>query len=151
MNCVFADKVEAYRDNELSPEQRAAFARHLGQCADCAREIEAFDALSQRLRATPRAAMPDDLVERIIERHQERGERGLRRITGWMSAAAAGVLVASLVGWPRESPGIAAGSVEKVKNWELVATNPSAPIAAEPQNELVQVAQWMADGLMSER
>ena len=39
-----ADFLMAYLDDELEPQQRAAFEHHLGECDECVRYLRSYDA-----------------------------------------------------------------------------------------------------------
>jgi len=43
-------RISAYLDDELAEDQRGVLEEHLGQCADCAGELECLRAQSVSLR-----------------------------------------------------------------------------------------------------
>jgi hypothetical protein len=50
VSCPRLFEAEAARDGRLGDAERTAFARHAGACADCAREVQALEALAAALR-----------------------------------------------------------------------------------------------------
>lgn len=52
------ERLSAYLDGELPPEERAALERHLPGCPECRRELEDYRTLRAMLRAVPMPALP---------------------------------------------------------------------------------------------
>jgi anti-sigma factor RsiW len=66
MSCEdMADLIDAYVDGELSEPQRAAVARHLVDCASCARLITNREMLRSRIRAAGSHPLPAGLGARV--------------------------------------------------------------------------------------
>jgi len=57
-------EVEALRDGRLAGTERRCFERHLAGCADCAREVEALEALSRALRNEAPSALDELHIRR---------------------------------------------------------------------------------------
>lgn len=66
------------------------------------------------------------------------------RITSWLTATAAAVLIGALSLWPAPQT---KSTALRPAMWETIAIAPPAETQAESNSELVQVAQWMADDL----
>jgi anti-sigma factor RsiW len=147
MNC---EQVHAYHDGELSPEQRAAFEAHSRSCPQCQQTLAELKGLSNLFDQVPLAELSPRTMSRMYGAfHAARAqqERGVRKLSAWMTAAAAAVLAFAFVRHPAairpsdDAPGQTSG-------WpEMVAVMP--PL--EPRNgstaELVQFAQWSANDL----
>lgn len=57
--------IEAYADGELNPARTESVRRHLTQCDDCRRRLEALSSLDASLRDLPVPAPPAGLAGRI--------------------------------------------------------------------------------------
>lgn len=99
--------LQAYLDDELSPQERADLAAHVAQCASCARELEALDAASQDLTALLRSIDVTVSVEEARQaferaRWLERSRRA-RRVLGRaavLTLFVAGAAAAAVPGSP---------------------------------------------------
>jgi anti-sigma factor RsiW len=144
-----------YHDGELSSADRAAFESHLASCGECRELLGELASLSQTLRTASLPAAGPSLQERIFdawEAAQALRERGVRRMAGWLTAAAAAVLLLGLVGWPSESRGPSVveltPTASAAETWEVAAVMPPDQRAEESGSpDLAQVAQWMATDL----
>lgn len=103
------DRLSAYRDDALSPTERAALEAHLLECATCRDELSLYAALGEALRElTPPAPTPIRLEARVaavlLERSRDRDDgsegprvpRLLRLPVGrmrWVGGAAAALAV----------------------------------------------------------
>ena len=158
MACEQLQNAERYHDSELSPAERTAFESHVATCAECRELLAALGALSHSLRAVAMTTQePESMQDRIFDAwHAARAvqERGVRRMAGWLTAAAAAVLLIGLVGWPSESRDrngaeIASTGTAAPETWEVAAVMPldQSPEDSSGSPDLVQVAQWMATDL----
>jgi predicted anti-sigma-YlaC factor YlaD len=170
MECHETPQIEAYHDGELSPIERVRIETHLRECEACRRVLEQLQRLSSLVADSPVAAMPPeamgrlagawDLVrarslgERLVQ-ERAANERGVLRIAGWLTAAAAALLMGGLVmlspSKQRTTVGeVATGSGGTVTfasgAWDTAAVMPPDAVQ-EGTPELVQVAQWIADDL----
>jgi anti-sigma factor RsiW len=146
-NC---DQVHAYHDGELTGEQRAAFESHLSGCRGCQQLLSELKALSSLFGQASLAELPPRAMGRMygsFHAAAAQRERGVRRLAGWMTAAAAAVLALAFVRNPTllrpadEQPTPAAG-------WsELVAVMPPLEPGEGSNAELVRFAQWTAGDL----
>jgi anti-sigma factor RsiW len=143
MTCERAGEVHAYHDGELDASRSAAVEVHLGGCAECRELLGELRGLSALVARAELPEMPADALARLEAAWPEVSERALLRITSWMTGVAAALLVGALVAW------------SAVRNEAAPRTMAADPIVlataaeppGEPNSELIQVAQWMADDL----
>jgi anti-sigma factor RsiW len=111
MMCEQAAEVHAYHDRELDAARSRAAEAHIQRCADCAALLAELQALSAIIAQAPFPAMPDRSVSRFHGAFHAAQERGMVRVAGWLTAAAAVLLVGSLslMRWPpdRQTGGVA--------------------------------------------
>jgi anti-sigma factor RsiW len=131
-----------YLDGQLSPEGRAAFARHLDQCPACrlARdEQRGVDDLLRRAAAQD-APVPADLVGRI-----ERRLRAMRRrraagcAAGLAAAVLAGVGLSAWLGRPTASTDPATAPTTPVEPREAVGRPPVVDVTVTSPAGIVAV------------
>ena len=60
------ERLDAYRNGELTPTELEAFAAHLAACLHCHCVEKHEQALLERLKATCRDCCPDELRRRIL-------------------------------------------------------------------------------------
>jgi anti-sigma factor RsiW len=149
MTCDKAAEVQAYHDRELDSARSRAIEAHVERCADCAALLAELRALSAMIADAPFPAMPDRALSRFRGAFHVAQERGMVRVAGWLTAAAAVLLVGSLslMHWPVDRPTGGLATTARPTAWEVNAVTPPALAQAEGNSELVQVAQWMADDL----
>ena len=87
---------------------------------------------------------PSDL-ERLWWHVSAAQDRGVLRIAGWMTAAAAAVLIAVLL--VRNTGRTEAAARPAI--WQTVAVMPAMDANEDANRDLVVMAQWMADDLSS--
>jgi predicted anti-sigma-YlaC factor YlaD len=143
MTCEKVAQVHAFYDGELDASQSQMFEAHLERCAECRRLLDELQDLSSMLLRAPRQEMPVAAVSRIHGAWHEARDRGVLRIAGWLTAAAAMLLVGALLTGPTNP----ATAPAKPGLWEAIAVMPPAETQGETNSDLVQVAQWMADDL----
>jgi anti-sigma factor RsiW len=144
MACDKTAQINAYYDGELDPATARRLEAHLAQCAECDALLTELKGLTALIGG---AALPDMrpmAVGRFYDAWTEARDRGLMRITSWLTAAAAAVLIGALSLWPAAE---AKSTALRPGMWESIAIAPPAETQAESNSELVQVAQWMADDL----
>ncbi len=137
MNCDHQQHLAAFYDGELSPRQHAEMEIHLAGCADCRRELASLQQLSTVLTRAP-LALPSQIAMARLEAAPRLQERAVRRMAGWMTAAAAVVLAFSL--WQQPTTTDAAVPMTAI---ELAATLSDE----EPPPATLTVARWMATDL----
>lgn len=144
MACTRTHQTRQYYDAELPIDQRADFEAHLAACEACRRELDELKAVSSILAEARPAEMPPGLRERLYASGKSVSERGVLRLAGWLTGAAAAVLVGGLLNWHSHNDGASMPGA----TWATVAVMPTAEVQTETSSELV-VAQWMADDLSS--
>ena len=138
MSCSWSIDVERYYDGELTPTAAARVEQHLRECPECRAFHAELGRLSELLAAAPLAAIGPAAVRRLQEaRRTAARDWGIRRAAGFLTAAAAAVLVGALLTWPAES-----NNAGEVALWQTAAVMP--PGEGGP---LLLAAQWMADDL----
>ena len=144
MTCDKVSQVHSYHDRELPREAALLFEAHLAACDECRGLLAELRGLSGLVGGAALPAMRPMAVARHYGAWTDARDRGLVRVTGWLTAAAAVVLVGSLVlsrGEPERT------AARPAAMWETFAVVPPADTQAESNAELVQVAQFMADDL----
>ncbi|HEX8324115.1 MAG TPA: zf-HC2 domain-containing protein [Tepidisphaeraceae bacterium] len=111
------NKLNAFLDGELPPADAAAVEAHLAGCPACAALVVGDRATGDRLRAAPLPVPSMDAHLRWLSQWQIARDRSVRRLAGWMTAAAAVVLGVTLsttfVGPAQAQPALA--------EWEAAA------------------------------
>lgn len=152
MKCENAILVHAYHDGELSSEQREWMESHLAVCAECRQLLEELRDLSQTLSTIDLPDMPAGALRRMQGAWWETRaaqEQGVRRLAGWLTAAAAAILVIVPV-WSSTAPPLDQPIVA-TRSWEIMALVPPAGPRDDATTDLVQVAQWFATDLSTEQ
>jgi anti-sigma factor RsiW len=156
MPCNRAAQIHAYHDGELAAPERAAVEAHVASCEPCAALLAELRSLSRLLAEAPlpaeAEASPMGRYYGAFHKAMGRQQRDVVRLTGWLTAAAAVVIAATLFRAappaPRDRPAGAAAADAALPIWQQVAVTPAAEQEGERANgELVVVAQWMADDL----
>ncbi len=144
MSCKQTNQIQAYYDNELPAETRRVVEAHLRDCADCRDLLAELEGLSSLLGNMPLAAMRPGAIQRFENVWPRRWDRGVLRIAGWLTAAAAAVLVATVINW---SAGPHQQTAQTNDVLETVAVMPPADSRTENRPENMRLAQWMVDDL----
>lgn len=144
MTCSRAIDIHRYHDGELPITARAAIETHLDECAECRGLLRDLQGLSRLVAASTRTAMPGELPDRVSAVWRRRREQGVIRIAGWLTAAAAAVLVVAVLSEP---PARNDAAMPNPGIWETVAATPPNELRDETSMELMVMAQWMADEL----
>jgi len=61
------DFIASYRDNELSPDQRGEFERHLSACPSCVAYLKTYEQTIALSRATGDDSLPEDVPESLVQ------------------------------------------------------------------------------------
>jgi anti-sigma factor RsiW len=143
MTCDKAREVHAYHDGQLDAHRATVLETHLQGCPGCQALLTDLRSLSQVFARAALPAMPDHLMARFEDSWQDVAERAQLRIVTWMTGVAAALLVGALLMW---------SSVRNESATRALAADPvvlatAAEPPGEPNSELIQVAQWMADDL----
>jgi anti-sigma factor RsiW len=147
MSCDQTNLVHAYHDGELFIADRAAFEQHLQSCAECSALLADLQKLSTLIAAAPMANIPSKTLANLRQNQFVLPDAGVMRIAGWLTAAAAAVLVAALPFWPNSQidSANALGSASP-SLIQTIAVNPPAENAADVAHpDSIADAQWMAD------
>jgi anti-sigma factor RsiW len=142
MACDRIDHVHRYHDGELAPADREVMEAHIRQCAECRRALAELRALSSLLVSAPLAEMPQGVAVRYDRCRRAARERGVLRMAGWLTAAAAVVLIGALL--TRFAGTAEVAGLPGV--WQTVMVTPSADLHESDGSDVV-VAEWMADDL----
>ena len=154
MSCDRLAQVHAYHDGELSSvAERSAVEAHVASCGPCAELLAELRSLSALLAEVPLPdaadAAPTSRYYGAFHKAQGQMQRGVLRLSGWMTAAAAVVIAVTLLRTP--TPLDTAGSQSALLPppiWQQSSVMPADEQEGERANgELVLVAQWMADDL----
>lgn len=60
------DFIASYRDNELSPDQRVEFERHLSVCPSCVAYLKTYEQTIALTRATGDDPVPEEVPESLV-------------------------------------------------------------------------------------
>lgn len=139
MNCQQTSRAHAYHDGELSPADAREFEAHLQECDACRERLEELRDLSRAITTAQLTPMPLAVSQRLENAWSTARDRGVMRIAGWMTAAAAAVLIGALSLWPRDG-------TDTVSPWQSAAVMPPVESTDEAAIELV-ATQWIANDL----
>jgi anti-sigma factor RsiW len=111
MTCEdYRDLLVALDDNELSESEETLLKKHLQECGECSKELEAVREFSQQIH---KATDPfRESIQRISV--PQRVKRSSWRLPAWVAVAAAFVLIASL--WYLKFSG---PDVEQLASWGI--------------------------------
>jgi anti-sigma factor RsiW len=148
MSCDRFSQVHAYHDGQLGPAEKATLESHFAECAECAELLRELRGVTRLIAA---GSLPD--VTTPTSRYYQawnlaRQRRSVLRISGWLTGAAAAVLVGSLVLWPRASTTETAQA--NIAAWEVAALMPPPDQRGDRPDELIELAQWLSDDLSAE-
>src|SRR5215831_19396515 len=96
MSCDQMTQIHAYHDGDLSPAQRAQVEAHLLVCSQCRELLEDLQRLSHMIATVPLPELPARALNRMYGSwwaSAQVRDRGVRRLAGWLTAAAAAILV----------------------------------------------------------
>ena len=152
MNCDRAAQVHAYHDRQLGPAAREAFELHLEQCAECVALLGELRAISRAVADAPLPIVAmAQINERLYDAWYVAQQRGVLRMSSWLTGAAAAVLVGALLLTPKGSTssdtGAVATSQQQANVWEATALMPPPERAGDRPDEYVELAQWIASDL----
>ena len=152
MTCDRTAQVHAYHDGQLGPAARGEFESHLAACAACAQLLDELRSISRLISAAPLPDVPLTSNEHYYEAWHVSRQRGLLRISSWLTGAAAAVLIGSLLLWPKSGqtsdPVVAAAP--GTGEWEAVAIMPPPERGTDRPDQFIELAQWMAEDLSTE-
>jgi anti-sigma factor RsiW len=151
VTCDRQAQVHAYHDRQLGPSARESFEAHLAECADCAQLLGEVRAVSRLIASASLPEVSNASISRYYAAWNASQQRGLLRISSWLTAAAAALLIGSLLLRPARTSGPAAPAVAvavaDAGEWEAVALMPPPERRGERPDEFIELAQWMAEDL----
>lgn len=68
VRCEFSDRLNAYADDELKPEDKVMISNHLQKCLRCQRELQNIISLNQFISLQPNIPTPAYLNQKIMAR-----------------------------------------------------------------------------------
>lgn len=149
MSCDRSTQVHLYHDGELPAGEREALEAHLRSCDECQAVLTELRSLSRLFAAAPMTQIQPDAMQRLRETRYVLPDAGVLKIAGWLTAAAAAVLIAALPMLPREDrhtqPQPVAVASTNADVLDVAVTPPTE--ADNSRNDLVALAQWMSDDL----
>lgn len=148
--CEHTTQVHRYYDGCLAAQAREEVERHLAACGECAALLADLRWLSQVILTAPLAQLPAEALTRLREARQVTRDRSVLRIATWLTAAAASIMLATLLIKPTEQTDLR-GTTASSAVWQTRAVMSPDDIGdSGSSGELIVVAQWMADELGSE-
>jgi anti-sigma factor RsiW len=153
MSCDRAAQVHAYHDRQLGPAAREAFELHLESCSQCATLLGELRAISQAIADAPLPIVAGaQLNQRLYDAWYVAQQRGVLRMSSWLTGAAAAVLIGALLLTPKgntssDNPSVASGPQQQANTWEATALMPPPERAGDRPDEYVELAQWIASDL----
>jgi anti-sigma factor RsiW len=117
--CEQAGRLSAYHDDQMPPQAREEFQRHLGQCPACAAELERLRRLTGLLASLPVCPMPEGMLPRLHRAVDRLPTVTVRRMAEVLDAVAAVILAVSVIGLARQAPSQAAPGTMPI--WETQA------------------------------
>jgi predicted anti-sigma-YlaC factor YlaD len=78
-----SERLSAFADGTLDPAERPAVEDHLGQCAECRRDLEALRRTLALMRQLPRPAAPAHFAQ-ALRRRARKGALARQRLLRWI-------------------------------------------------------------------
>ncbi len=124
------DQITAYLDGTLTPEEAAAVAAHLAECAECRGTLDDLQAVRNLLRAVPHRTPHPSLLPRTLARLDATMARRTRPrwLIAAVTAVAAAVLLLQVRLLPAPHPDRAAGIWYFQQHAEFAVTHPMADV-----------------------
>ena len=151
MSCDFSSKVMAWYDDELTASERAAVEMHLAWCASCAEFAAALRATSRMIVEAPRATMSSEARKRLEQAWWASRDRGVLRLAEWLTAAAAAVLIATLIFWSNGQRTSQTATIAWPAEAEIAPVSTRADAHEEVASNGVDLAEWVANDLAGDR
>lgn len=159
MNCQWTEQLQAYHDGELPADTAALLRSHLAACPACQAELDALRQVSELISSRPMSIPPvgyADRMAQLVMAANSGWDASVGRLTGWLTAAAAVLLLAVQFMAPLA---VDDSSVSTATNasmtdsnvqlaaWEVAATSPPRPQREGGNGELARAAEWIASDL----
>ncbi len=92
------ERLEAYLDGELTPEETSLIDTHLNDCRDCAQDLEMAQRVARSLHSLPAMTCPDEVVDAVRRKTQPASSTWLQRwLDSWRRPAFVGAMAVALV------------------------------------------------------
>jgi anti-sigma factor RsiW len=147
MMCDQSTQVHRYHDGYLTAQGREDVEAHLRDCPECAALLADLRRLSSLIAAAPRAQLPAEALARLRESRFVVRDRGVLRIATWLTAAAASIVLATLLIKPTEQVERDSTASASAAVWQTRAVMSPDEVGDSGSGDLVVMAQWMADEL----
>ncbi|MCC6239304.1 MAG: zf-HC2 domain-containing protein [Phycisphaerales bacterium] len=95
MTCDQHNFVQLHHDGELTPREELEFQSHLRTCSQCTQELAQLQGVSRLLDEAPLVQPLPMTIQRLRRVLRNNREQSVRRLSGWLTAAAAAVLALS--------------------------------------------------------
>lgn len=154
------EQLHRYHDGELDATASREVEAHLSECRLCQEAMGELRGLSSIVAMTLMPAVDAARLDAIAQSAWASStERGVRRLAGWITAAAAAVMLFAMVDFPARPAGEGGSVVQSTSmtavsfasaDWEQAAVTPVgvASLNGEEGNrDLMQFAQWMVTDL----
>src|SRR5688500_9252986 len=141
--CEQSTQVHRYHDGYLTAQADEEVETHLRDCPECAALLADLRGLSRLIAAAPRAQISADAMARLRNARSVVRDRGVMRIASWLTAAAAGVALATLLIKPAE-PQMAPGATASAAVWQTRAVMPPGQVGDGGAGELGVMARGRA-------
>ena len=103
MSCDHANQVHLHHDGEFPPASATHLKRICDACPECQALLADLRGVSRLLAAAPMVEMSADAMQRIRAKRYVMPDTGVLKIAGWLTAAAAAILLAALPVWRQEA------------------------------------------------
>jgi anti-sigma factor RsiW len=144
MRCEKVGQVHAYHDGEMPAGLMREFEAHLAECDACTRELAELREVSARVRGAQMVRPTVMMVERWGRLMDVDRERGVRRLAGWLTAAAAVLALTVSTLSPR---GNDSGNGELNSMVAAFETTPVLGLEEDNASPALIAARWMATDL----
>ena|SRR5579884_4520814 len=154
-DCQYQSDLEAYHDGELDAGASQRLSRHLHECGRCEAELREMRRLSDLLAGLrPAGGMAPLQRARLHQTLEHRGPQRLLRLTKFVAAAAASVLLiagAWLWEMPAGRPNSGPVAQTTIPDWERVAVtlevDPPPDVAADTRFAEAHFTDWIMGAL----
>jgi anti-sigma factor RsiW len=133
--------IAAYHDGELSPDDRRRVERLLRHDTAAAAELAELQHLRSLLRSGGAPEIPGDLLAHLHDRVDEMSAAPIVRITAWLTAAAAAVLLACSTLLVVDRTEAAPAAVDPDLEWAMQS---GTPAEGSPES---RITQWIVSTL----
>ncbi len=140
MTCPNDQLLHRFHDGELTPAERGVVSTHLQSCDACAAKLQEMRLIGDMIRSAPLPRLAADTLDRWQRSALAMQERSVRRLAGWMTAAASVALVVSLY---TATASQANADTPVVSDWEAAVIG----IDVESTSTDLATAQWIATDL----